>query len=228
MANPYRVGIELAMSSNHAQVLGALSHSLLGVYPLVSQLTGHFDKLKLAIGGALGVFVGSEMLGGLGKLIEKTKDLSHEMAQLKKLGLADAEIARIREEAIRITRAVPGTTELEALRIQGQTYAMLGLENTIKIAEDLAKFQNVIKNTTGKFDEGDEKQLYQMIRSADLIGKLTDPTTHQVDTETLKKYLDVGSKVMLATHGQCNAADLARYGPAGRPGPDEPQPSRAF
>jgi hypothetical protein len=29
MANPYQVGIELAMASNHAQVLGALSHSLL-------------------------------------------------------------------------------------------------------------------------------------------------------------------------------------------------------
>jgi hypothetical protein len=36
MANPYRVGIELAMASNHQAVLGALSHSLLGVYPLVS------------------------------------------------------------------------------------------------------------------------------------------------------------------------------------------------
>jgi hypothetical protein len=40
MANPYRVGIELAMSSNHAQVLAALSRSLLGVYPLVNRLTG--------------------------------------------------------------------------------------------------------------------------------------------------------------------------------------------
>jgi hypothetical protein len=28
MANPYRVGIELAMASNHAAVLGALSRSL--------------------------------------------------------------------------------------------------------------------------------------------------------------------------------------------------------
>jgi hypothetical protein len=40
MANPYRVGIELAMSSNHAQVLGALSSSLRGIGPLVTQLTG--------------------------------------------------------------------------------------------------------------------------------------------------------------------------------------------
>jgi len=47
MANPYRVGIELAMASNHAQVLGALSHSLLGVFPQVTRLTQHFDRLKM-------------------------------------------------------------------------------------------------------------------------------------------------------------------------------------
>jgi hypothetical protein len=58
MANPYQVAIQLSMASNHAAVLGALSHSLLGVTPLVSQLTGHFDKLKTAIGGALGIAVG--------------------------------------------------------------------------------------------------------------------------------------------------------------------------
>jgi hypothetical protein len=104
MANPYRVGIELSMASNHAQVLGALSRSLLGVYPLVNQLTGHFNSLKIAIGGALGVAAGSELLSGLGHLITKTKDLSHELVQLQKMGLANADIARIHEEAIRITR----------------------------------------------------------------------------------------------------------------------------
>ena len=37
MANPYNVAIQLALASNHAAVLGALSHSLLGVYPLVGR-----------------------------------------------------------------------------------------------------------------------------------------------------------------------------------------------
>ena len=55
MANPYQVAIELAMASNHAQVLGALSHSLLGVFPQVTRLTQHFDRLKTAISGALGI-----------------------------------------------------------------------------------------------------------------------------------------------------------------------------
>jgi hypothetical protein len=202
MANPYRVGIELAMSSNHAAVLAALSRSLLGVYPHVQQLTGHFNQLRTAIGGALGIGAGSELMSMLVDLTKKTKDLSHELTQLRKLGLTEPEIARVQAEAVRITRTVPGTTELQALKIPGQTYSMLGLENSLAIAEDLAKFQNVIKNTTGKFDESDSNQLYQMLRSADLIGKLTDPTTHQVDIETLKRYLNIGAQVMLATEGK--------------------------
>jgi hypothetical protein len=148
MANPYRVGIELAMSSNHAQVLGALSRSLLGVYPLVNQLTTHFTALKVPIGGALGVAVGAELLSGLGHLIERTKGLSHELTQLRKMGLSESELARVREEAVRITRTVPGTTELQVLKIPGQTYSMLGLENSLKIAEDLAKFHNATRKTT--------------------------------------------------------------------------------
>jgi hypothetical protein len=46
MAMPYEVGVKLAMSSNHAQVLGALSSALLGVHAKVNQLIGAFDKLS--------------------------------------------------------------------------------------------------------------------------------------------------------------------------------------
>jgi hypothetical protein len=148
MANPYQIGIELAMSSNHAQVLGALSRHLLGVYSHVGQLTTQFSRLGVAISGALGIAAGSELLKGLTHLVTKTKDLSHEIVQLQKMGLTNAEIDRLHKEAIRITRTVPGTTELEALRIPGQTYSMLGLENSLKIAEDLAKFHNATRKTT--------------------------------------------------------------------------------
>ena len=112
------------------------------------QLTGGFNRLKLAIGGALGVAAGSELMSMLVTMTEKTKGLSHELTQLRKMGLSEAEIARVQQEAIRITRTVPGTTELEALRIPGQTYSMLGLENSLKIAEDLAKFHNATRKTT--------------------------------------------------------------------------------
>jgi hypothetical protein len=45
MANPYKVGIELAMASNHAQVLGALSGSLLQIHPKIDSLISHFHSI---------------------------------------------------------------------------------------------------------------------------------------------------------------------------------------
>src|SRR5438045_3377727 len=111
MANPYKVGIELAMSSNHAAVLGALSSALIGVHPHVTKLTEHFGKLQTAIAGALGIGTGMAIFGAIDKLIDKTKGLSHEVVQLQKLGLAEPEIARIRAQAVEVVKAVPGTTE---------------------------------------------------------------------------------------------------------------------
>jgi hypothetical protein len=100
MANPYRVGIELAMTSDHARVLSALSSSLLGIRPHVGQLIGDFGRLKAAIGGALTAAGGSELLSFLAKGIEHTQGLSHEVTQLQKmLGTgsgADVALARMR------------------------------------------------------------------------------------------------------------------------------------
>jgi hypothetical protein len=108
--------LNFSLASNHAQVLGALSHSLLGIGTNVNQLIGHFGRLKTAISGALGVAVGSELFSLITSITEKT---SHELTQLKKLGLTPAEVARVHAEAVRITRTVPGVTELQALKIPG-------------------------------------------------------------------------------------------------------------
>jgi hypothetical protein len=87
MANPYKVGIELAMASNHAQVLGALSGSLLNIHPQIDRLIGHFGRLKLAITGALGVGAGTEIFRGLEQFIEKTKELRVSTRKVKCVGV---------------------------------------------------------------------------------------------------------------------------------------------
>ena len=86
MAVPYKIAIAIAMNSNHNAVLAALSAGLLGVHTRVNQLQGGFNRLKLAIGGALAITGGLAMIGVMEKLIEKTKDYSHELAKLENLG----------------------------------------------------------------------------------------------------------------------------------------------
>jgi hypothetical protein len=95
MANPYKVGIELSVLSDHARVLGALSSGLRGVVPHINELIGHFGRLKAAISGALTIGVGTELLSVIEQGIKKTQGLSHELTQLRKLGLTDAEVARV-------------------------------------------------------------------------------------------------------------------------------------
>ena len=69
----YKIGVKLAMTSNHSQVISALSSSLLGVNAKVSQLTGGFSRLKLAIGGAFGVFAGEKMIAGAATLSRRQR-----------------------------------------------------------------------------------------------------------------------------------------------------------
>jgi hypothetical protein len=45
MPEVYKVGIRLALSSNHEQVFAALSRGLLGVQPTINQLQNNFGKL---------------------------------------------------------------------------------------------------------------------------------------------------------------------------------------
>jgi hypothetical protein len=126
MANPYRVGIELTMASNHAGVLAALSRTLLGIHPQIDSLIGHFDRLKTAIGGALGVTAGVEMIKVLKNLTEATAGYSHELVQLEKLGIGPEKVKGVEAEAWRVVKAVPSTTVTENMKITGAMFSMVG------------------------------------------------------------------------------------------------------
>ena len=82
----YKIGILLSMSSNHANVLSALSSQLLHVHTNVNTVTGGFTRLKGAIAGALSVTAGVTILATMEKLIEKTKGYSDELVKLERLG----------------------------------------------------------------------------------------------------------------------------------------------
>src|ERR1700735_5369829 len=86
MSDVYKIGIALAMSSNHNLILTALSSQLLHVHNNVNTLTGGFTKLKTAIGGVLAIGAGVTILDTMVKLVDKTKEYSDELAKLETLG----------------------------------------------------------------------------------------------------------------------------------------------
>jgi hypothetical protein len=209
MAIDYRIAVAIALSSNHNMVLSALSAHLLRIHTSVGQLTGNFNRLKLAIGGALAVGGGVLILETMTKLIEKTKEYSDELVKLESLGGAMGVAVRsgdVTKRAFDISQRVPMKVT-DIMKIPGASYSILGMEDSEKMWEKLARFQFVM--SAQKDFKGDAGlDLQKFLRSGELGGRLTDPTTHKAATEELDKFLDLSTKVMAATHGMVTPSTL--------------------
>jgi hypothetical protein len=200
MTEVYKIGVKLAMTSNAPAVVSALSKQLLGVNVKVKDLTRDLGRLKLAIGGAFAGFAADKLLMGLTGIVTKTKDLSHELTQLQKMGLTPDQLTQAQRSAIQTTRDVLGVTQVDALKAYGSVFSMVGHSDALKLMKPLEQYAQVVGNTTGNYDQANA-ETYKMIRAADLIGRLSNPLTHDVDLDRLQKFLNLAAKVNLATHG---------------------------
>jgi hypothetical protein len=216
MTEAYKIGINIAMSTNHVQVLQALTAGLLGVNTKVDQLTGSFSKLKLAIAGAFGVWAGDKMLSGIKDIVEATKDLSHELVQIQKLGMSAAQTGEINRRAIQVTRDVRGITQEQALEIYANAYSPFGKDAALQLMEPLAKFAVATGNTTGNFDVNGSDMM-KMVRSADMLGQFTDPKTHQLDVDRFQHFLSLAAKVTAATHNMVSPNSWLQMAQQGGP-----------
>jgi hypothetical protein len=210
VAVPYKIAVAIAMSSNHNAVLAALSANLLGVHTKVNQLHGGFNRLKLAIGGAFAVTAGMALFGVMDKLIDKTKDYQDQLIKLKALGgdmTPAVQNGSITAKAFDIAKRVPmSVTDLA--KIPGMSYSILGQEDSMKVWEDLAKFQTVMQFQEHKSPEAASGELQKWLRAGELGGRLTDPNTHQVALEEVRRFMDLSQKIMASTHGMVNPSTL--------------------
>src|ERR1700734_2278749 len=111
MTEVYKLSVALAMSSNHAQVLGSLMQGLGLAHGHVLKLTQGFDRLKLAIGGAFSAFAGDKILRGVVDIAKASENLSTELVKIKNMGVDDTTLSAVRAQAVKVAQAVRGTTE---------------------------------------------------------------------------------------------------------------------
>jgi hypothetical protein len=215
MVEPYKVGISLALSSNHEQVFAALAKGLLGVNTNINQLHGNFAKLGKIIGGSFAMITGGVILRGLESIILKTADLSQELARIQMLGIGAQETARIRQQAGAIASRTPTMTSKDALEAYGQTYSMLGGKEAEKLMEPLTRFKSAMTAVSGK--PVTPEQLREVTRAADLLGRLNDPKTGNYDEGRFKHFLDIAAKVYSSTHGQVGPHEWLMMGQLGGP-----------
>ena len=131
-------------------------------------------------------------------------DLSHELVQIQKLGESSAQFEQAKAAAYKLHGQVPGATSVDALKIYGATYSMFGHEGALKTMKPLAEFAQVMGNTSGDYKKAFDN-LYDMVRGGELMGKFLNESTHLVDTDKLTHFLELGSKVVQATHGKVSA-----------------------
>ena len=106
---------------------------------------------------------------------------------------------------------VPGTTESGNVGLFGETWSLLGMPNALKAMKPLAQAGQALGGITGDY-EAAEKSMYELLKSADLMGKLVNEKTQKLDLDKLLAYIDVGMKVADATHGKVNPQTM--YGMA--------------
>src|SRR5262249_22097913 len=95
----------------------------------------------------------------------------------------------------------------DLLKIPGASYSILGQDDSMKVWEQLARFQWSMSAEKGfKGDAGED--LGKFLRAGELGGRLTDPNTHKAAVEELQRFLDLSSKVMTATHGMVTPSTL--------------------
>jgi len=209
MSDVYRIAVRIALTNGMSPVLAIISRDLLGVHAKVGEIEKGFGRWTTAIGGFTAVMAGGAILGGMTKLIEKTKEYSDELVKLQRLGGemgAAVTSGEISKRAFDIAQRVPmKVTDL--MKIPGATYSILGEKESMKLWEPLAKFSWVMQSQNDyKGDVGTDLQ--KILRAGELTGRLTDPVTHQVSVTQTEKFLDLAARTIAATHGMVNPDTL--------------------
>lgn len=172
----------------------------------VPVLGGHVHASTPSTGA--GVATGAGMWA-VYEIAKAAKEPMHQEAMLKVLGLDQATIGSMSREARDIAISVPGSGYAKNMQNMGELYSIVGAEGAMAIAPKLAEIDRVqsIVGGHGK----DQGSAYVLTRATELMGKLTDPTTHKVDLKLFGAIIDNMSKMSIASHGKVTPEEWLNY-----------------
>jgi hypothetical protein len=196
----YKIAVEIALAGNLAQALTGIAAQMTGIHGKVNQIhkaLGGWGTAVAAVGTLLAAGV---IVKGIEDIFESTRKLSHELSQIQKMGASPSEMSSLHSATLSILRSVPGTTEAGVASLYGQTRSIFrGPEEALRALPSMSKFAQTLGQNTGDY-EGANDSVFSMMRSADLIGKLSDEHGN-LDVNRLQRFLDIANKVAIATHG---------------------------
>ena len=207
MADVYKIGVSLAMTSNAPAFFSALSRQVLGVHGQVNALQGgltQLSRMKLAIGGGLALVGGVAALKALGDVLDKGANLQRMQNNMRLGGMKEVEVAEATAKAWEMTAKYRslgvvriGDMINEVRTVFGDTKsAMENIEPALKSA--------VVLQSTLKGKGGSEKivgQVFDMFKTADLRNVTDSP-------EATEKFFQQMTKVVNVTGGKVTPHDF--------------------
>lgn len=174
----YKIGVALAVSSNGAQVLGALSHQLLNVNAHVNQLQGGLNRLKVAIGGAFAVAGGVAILGTMGKMVEHGHELVKIQADMAQAGVKAADIQEATAKAWEMTAQNKNMSAVEVMKLINDGRMTFGSQrDATHHVDDFVQAQSFLKAYQGGkhagHGEGLMREINAAMKSGELAGKIS-------------------------------------------------------
>lgn len=210
MSDIYKIGVAIMLTDGMSPILSLISHRLLGVHKSVGQINSGIGKWKTGLLGVAGVIAGGAIIGGMVKIAEHGEKFLSQQAALKNLGLTNLQIAQATAKAWENTRNAPGSTVDKNLKAIGEMNAPLGFTEALKVSTKIAQVDQILSSITGK-----EGQAYEIVKSAELLGKFQNPQTHEFNMEGFGKFLDIVVKSSEASHGKVGPADWLAYAKQG-------------
>jgi hypothetical protein len=160
------------------------------------------NRTSATLGGALSVAFGVGIVKGVVDMAEAASKLSHELAQIHKMGFSPAQEAAAKASIMSMPTQVRGSTSLGAAKIFEDVALLLSPDVATRSLKALTEFTtNLAAIKDVPFEEA-SKSLFSLVRAGDLLGKMVDPTATKLDPERMTAFLNLASKVALATHGK--------------------------
>jgi hypothetical protein len=202
----YKIGVSIALTNNISSALAVIGRQFTGLHTSARAIENNFTGWSRALAGVGGLLASGAIIGSMAKLVDKTKEYSAELVKIERLGSTMGSMVRsgaFEKKAFEISRKT-GLNAVDAMKIPGDTYSIIGTDPSMQMWEGLAKYQFVQQQSRDV--KGNPKDdLNKLIRAGEMTGRLTDPVTSHAGVKQLEAFLDFMAKVGAATHGMVNA-----------------------
>lgn len=211
MTNVYRIGVQIAMASNGPQLLGVLARHLSGINAQTKQLTGGFNTLKLAIGGAVAVAGGFALIGMFKGPLEEAKKFEMSVGRFARFGLGPERTREAAEFAKAMN--VAGSTYTDNMRRMAEAQGVFresGLkgEEALRGAKLAAPILAKIDFANSGLDEESRAkmntQALSMLRFIEMRGGVNSP-------QKFAEIADAGFKAITSSGGSMNWEQLRQF-----------------